>query len=55
MKKEKNESKSRAEVEESSARKASLIYDEDPATLLARFGIQVPPTSKEANPKCSTR
>lgn len=55
MKKEKNESKSRAEAEKSSARKGSLLYDEDPATLLARFGIQVPPASKEANPKCNTQ
>ena len=55
MKKEKNESKSRAVVEKSSARKASLLYDEDPATLLARFGIQVPPASKEANQKCNTQ
>lgn len=56
MKKEKNESKGWAELpEESSVRKASLLYDEDPATLLARFGIQVPPASKEANQKCNTQ
>ena len=55
MKKEKNENKSRAVVEKSSARKASLLYDEDPATLLARFGIQATPANKEANLKCNTR
>ncbi len=55
MKKEKTENKGRAEEEESSVRKASLLYDEEPATLLARFGIQVATASTEAYQKCNTQ
>lgn len=55
MSNDKKEIKSRADVEKFSARKGSLLYDDDPATLLARFGIQVPPASKEANQKCNTQ